>query len=489
MGHATYGSWTADPAGAMPRRAALAVAPATVLTFCAVFSLVLFLPAVLNDTDTLWQIRAGQWILDHRAIPDTDPFSFTAGGRLWLAHEWLAETLMGLAYRAGGMPGVMALTAGAVGLTAGILLYYLRRWLPGRYALLGLVIALGNAAPSLLARPHVLAWPCLVVWCGALADARARRAAPSLALLPVMLLWVNLHGSFMVGLVLAALFLVEAWFEPAADRRRMLSSWSSFTLAAWLVALLNPDLLSGVLFPLRHVEMHSLARIGEWQPTDFGRPQPLEVIILAGLALGLSGKVTLPPVRLLILVGLIHAALSHARHEQLLGLVGALVLAEPLAGRLGFQRRHLPCPGMRRAGVILGALAVAALALTVRVLLPMPPERTGAAFAAVLDRVPPALRTQPVLNEYGLGGALIFQGVHPFIDSRADLYGDDFLQRYARIIAPDRAELERALSTYRITWAVFRCGDPVVGLLDQEPGWHRIAQGDGVVIQAREGSY
>jgi hypothetical protein len=187
---------------------------APVMAFCLTFALVLFLPQILNDSDTLWQIRTGEWVLTHHAIPTIDPFSYTAGDRPWFAHEWLAETLMALAYRAGGtqngMAGIMVLAAFASGLTAALLLHHLRRFLPGIYAVLGLIVALSNAAPSMLARPHLLAWPCLVAWCGGLVTARANRTAPSVALLPVMLIWVNLHGSFMIGLLLAGTFLIEA---------------------------------------------------------------------------------------------------------------------------------------------------------------------------------------------------------------------------------------------------------------------------------------
>ena len=111
---------------------------AAVIAGCLIFALLLFLPPILNDGDTLWQIRAGEWILDHHAIPATDPFSFTAGDRPWFSHEWLAETLMALAYRAGGLKGVMVLAAAATGLTAGVLLHHLRRFLPGDICLTGL---------------------------------------------------------------------------------------------------------------------------------------------------------------------------------------------------------------------------------------------------------------------------------------------------------------------------------------------------------------
>jgi hypothetical protein len=475
-----------DGVAAAPRAVALwRPEPADVLAFCVAFTLVLFLPAILNDGDTLWQIRTGGWILDHRAIPAADPFSFTAGERPWFPHEWLAETLLALAWRAGGMAGVMGLAAAAVGLTAAVVLHHARRFLPGMYGLLALIVALANAAPSMLARPHLLAWPCLVLWCGGLVSARARRVAPSFALLPVMLVWVNLHGSFIVGLLLAGAFLAEAvLFAQPGSIRRELRGWAGFVGAAVAVALVNPEGMAGVLFPVHMLGMHSLSWIGEWEPTDFGRIQPLELVILGCLALGLTGKVTLPPVRLALLLGLIHAALAHARNEQLLGLVGVLILAEPFGASLARGRAAV-------LGAAWGHLAVEAaclvpLALVARLALPLGAERTGAAFAATLDGVPAGLRARPVLNEYGLGGKLIFAGVRPFIDSRADLYGDAFLSRYRDITAPNREALERALTEYGIAWTIFPSGHRIVALLDAEPGWRRVMAADGVVVHARE---
>jgi hypothetical protein len=457
---------------------------ACVIAFCLTFALLLFLPQLLNDGDTLWQIRTGEWILNHHAIPAIDPFSYTAGDRPWFAHEWLAETMLALAWRAGGMQGVMALAAVALGLTAAILLHFLRRFLPGIYAVVGLVVALGNATPSMLARPHLMAWPCLVLWCGGLVAARASRATPSFWLLPVMLLWVNLHGSFLIGLLLPAAFMVEALFDQSTDRRRTVLTWSGFILAAWAVALLNPDFLSGELFPIHLLGMHSLAWVGEWQPTDFSHLQPLELMILGGLALGFSGAVRLPPVRLVMLLGLIHGALSHARNEQLLGVLGVLILAEPLGTSLA--RGSAEPLGIAWRRLAAAAVMVAAVALAGRMALPLSPERSGAAFAATLEQVPPQLRAKPVLNDYSLGGKLIFQGVRPFIDSRADLYGDAFLTRYRRITSPDRDALDRALAEYGIAWTIFPAGAPILALLDQKPGWRRQIETDGLVIHVRE---
>src|SRR4051812_50131578 len=76
------------------------------------FIAVLLIPAVLgssttifNDGDVSWHIATGQWILDHRAIPHTDPFSFTWFGKPWVPIEWLAEVIYAGTYRLAGYGG------------------------------------------------------------------------------------------------------------------------------------------------------------------------------------------------------------------------------------------------------------------------------------------------------------------------------------------------------------------------------------------------
>lgn len=462
------------------RLSALRLDPAVVIAGCVAFALVLCVPAVLNDPDTFWQIRTGEWILNHHAIPVIDPFSYTAGSRPWVPLEWLSETLVALAFRAGGMQAIVVLTAGVVGLTAALLMDFLRRFLPGPTALIALLVAFYNTEPSLLARPHLLCWPCLVLWVGGMGMARAKRTAPSFWLLPVMLLWANMHGSFILGLLLPGGFALEALWEAKDDRRRVFFEWARFIVAAWAVAALNPDFVSGEIYPLRLVQMPSLHWVTEWKPANFSRISPLEITLLGALAMGFSGKFKLPPMRLLMFLGMVHGALSHGRNDMILGLVGALVLAEPIGACLARGRAAALGVAWRRAAAVAGVAALAALAG--RMLVPLPPQNSGAAFAAVLDHVPPALRARPVLNAYNYGGPLIFNGVRPFIDGRTDLYGNAFMDRFMKIISPNRAALQDAIAKYKIAWTMFPADAPVVQVLEQEKGWTRLVKADGMVI-------
>ena len=58
--------------------------------------------SVFRDGDVSWHIAAGRWIIEHRAVPVTDPFSFTMPGTAWVAHEWGAEVIQAIAYDLAG---------------------------------------------------------------------------------------------------------------------------------------------------------------------------------------------------------------------------------------------------------------------------------------------------------------------------------------------------------------------------------------------------
>src|ERR1700761_3099599 len=81
--------------------------PAWLLAALSGYAIFLFMPQVLGDGDTYLHIAVGDWILQHRAIPHTDPFSYTFAGSPWIAHEWLSELIMAVVYNAGSWDGLV----------------------------------------------------------------------------------------------------------------------------------------------------------------------------------------------------------------------------------------------------------------------------------------------------------------------------------------------------------------------------------------------
>ncbi len=471
----------------MPESPLAAAKPAPLIAIgAALVALVatLFLPQILNDGDTWWHLKVGQWIIAHRSVPQFDSFSYTHAGDAWGAHEWLSELLFAVSYGLADWRGVAVLCGLAVGAAVWLMARKVAADLSGVALLAALAISVGMLAPSLLARPHVLALPAMAAWIIGLVEAREGKATPSLWLLPWMCLWANLHGSFAFGLALIAPFALEALLDAAPKRRlATLGAWVFFAAGAGLAALATPYGFEGLLFPLKLVSLPALAGIGEWQPQDFSRLGPFEIALLALLAAALVRPVRMPVVRLIVLLGLVHLSLSQARHQMLLGVVGPILLAKPLANAFPGA-----VPGaLRRSGGWRSALAAAAVLLAVGVRLAVPLVRTNGPTSpiAALAAAPDPLTRGRVLNDYAFGGYLIWRGVPVFIDSRAELYGEQSLREYAKLVEPDRPTLDSILDRYSIGWTIFAPSQPLVKLLDVDPAWRRVYADRFAVIHER----
>jgi hypothetical protein len=471
---------TLASADEQPRAAGLWTWRTAVALFAAlVAALLAFAPELFNDGDTYWHIAAGQLIIDTRGVPATDPFSFTFRGQPWTAHEWLAEVLAAAAYRLGAWPAVAALHAVAVGVTLYLVGQWVGRTLPLRHALVLLVLVASVLAPFTLARPHVLAWPLLAGFAIVLLRARADDRAPPWPAAAIMFAWANLHASFALGLVLAALFGLEALLQ-SADRVRVVRQWGLFGLALLIAALATPHGVEGLLFPLQVSGMDMVETIGEWRATEWPKDWLFFVVAAgAGLATAARGR-ELGAVRLFILAALLVMAIEHARHQVPFVLVAALLLA-PAFGR-GTPGTE-PARTRSAHGLFLGCLIAVALA---RQAVPLTPPDTPNSPGAAIAAVPPSLVGKPVLNTYGFGGLLIFNGIAPYIDGRVDMYGDAFLDEHQRMLGGDMDLFRRIERGRQLAWTIISPREPLAAKLDAEPGWRRIYADEHAVIHVRD---
>jgi hypothetical protein len=429
-------------------------------------------------------------VLDHRTVPHVDPFSFSMSGAPWVAHEWLSEVLIALAWRIGGWNGLILLFAAVTGLTLGLLALHLERWLARMPAMLVLLLVGACMAPSLLARPHVLVLPVMEVWTVGLLSARMRDTAPSLLLLPLMVAWANMHGSFIFGLALIGPLAMEALLAAGASWPKALRGWAMFALASIAAALATPYFWRGLLFPIQLMRLQHLGNINEWQPPDFRTFQPIELALMALLYCGFTRGLRVPVFRLLSGMALLHLALQHERHQMLAGIVGALLLAESLGDTFGRATPAVPPAaeatwfGIRPWNIVAFALVAGLIAF--RAVEPVTRDDDLASPITALAHVPAEIAATPVLNDYSFGGYLIFKGVRPFIDARADMYGDRFLSTYSAAMRPEgAAAFKQIVSTYGVRWTILGARSPALTYLDTLPGWRRIYADSVAVVHVR----
>ncbi|HEX6858755.1 MAG TPA: hypothetical protein VF138_00945 [Caulobacteraceae bacterium] len=437
------------------------------------YGVVLFAPQVLYDADTFWHITAGQRMLDLRQVIHADPFSHTMPGKPWQTHEWLAEIVMALSYRAAGWNGIVILGGLAAGAAAMLTGWWLSRFMPPLSSAITLILGFATLTPSLLVRPHLLALPIMAGWVIALMLARERGKAPPLWLALVMIVWANLHGSYVFGLVLIGPFALEALI--VAPRERWLDviwRWGLFGVLCLAACLITPHGLEGLIFPFQLMTMKSLPNIVEWRPPDLSKLSPLKTAIFATLFIALSRGVRMPVLRLIVLLGLFYMATQHIRHVVVLGVIGPLLLAQPLGRALEPDHRA----DLRREWKFLGLVAAVALlgATGWRFIDPLVRKDGYHAPISAYEATPADLRKQPVLNSYGLGGYLIFKGTPVFIDGRADMYGDAFMKDYMQIARGDQKAFDAAVKRYGIRWAFIETGTPMAKFIARQKDWRRL---------------
>ena len=471
--------------------------PLIVALAAAVRPLLAQLP-LLNDPDTYLHVGVGQWIIANLTLPTHDPFSHSMSGAHWSVPEWLAEVVLASAYDLAGWIGIVLLTVACYATAIAIFARYLLRYIEPLPAIIAIAASVAVTLPHLLARPHILALPLLVLWCAAIIAARDAGRRPHLFLLGCMVLWANLHASFAFGLAVAIYLTIEAVLWPGAEgRRREAIGWSTFTLLAIVAAMITPHGVLGLAEPFHLMGMGTLqSSFVEWQSPNFQEFQPLEFWLLGAVALGFSCGFKIPVSRLLLLVGLLHMALVHGRHADLVGLVLPLAVAASLGPQIAAKVRSDPPSAL--------AQALARLAL--------PVTRAGAVAAALIalllcaplllrgvkgpeDSVTPAYALAeaqrlglagPVFNSEGFGGYLVFRGIKTYIDGRIEMYGDAFLRNYIVAQSGNGEDLKTLLNANHIAWTLLRPGEGAVGLLDHLAGWHRIYADPYAVIHVRD---
>jgi len=443
---------------------------------------VLLVPAVLgssqtifNDGDVSWHIATGQWILDHHAIPRTDPFSFTWFGKPWVPIEWLAEVIYASAYRLAGYAGVAALvTAVLMALHASVFVNA-SRWV--RASLLPIVAMDFALIPMLSARPHVLTWPLLAFWTWLMLRAREQDRAPPLAAAALMIVWANMHGGFVFGLGIAAAFGFEA-FVDSRDRTRAFRQWLVFGIACALACLVNGNGLEGALHPLRFTQLQMLPLIDEWKPSSPSRTPFFFAVLAITLALIVWKRPRLPWVRWLLLAAMLGLALLQTRHQAMLAIVAAMILPQ------GFAKGSDSAIAIDTVSPRI-ALAGAALLVAVRAIMPLQPPDNEANPWKLIAMVPPDLRSQPVLNGYSMGGPLILSGIRPYVDGRGDMYGDALVVDYARIVHGDAGRFEVAVNRWNIRWAILPNDSKLIPTIASSPDWRQVAHDKVGVIYRR----
>jgi hypothetical protein len=458
------------------------------------------------DTDTWWHLRAGAWIVEHRQILMVDPFSLTRLGQPWVYAGWLAQVMLYAAYSAAGYAGLNLLTAVSVTVAFALL------WpaLEGRQLQKAAVVLLAAATSAVYwsARPQIFSFVLTAAFVLILENAGRRRKSLWL-LVPLMTLWANLHGGFVIGLILIVLYAAGSALEVLL-RSRKLPAWRQLvaqadariwggTLLGSLVAVgANPQGPKMLLYPFKTVSIGVLQLyIEEWQSPNFHRPEVypfllMLLLLIVSLALSTRRK---GATELLLIAVFTSMALMAGRNIALFALATAPVLSrhldsalEPLLQRLPPSKPLNPAVS-RRLNWLISVLVLAAVGLKGESPLMLATNQQAvekfepvAAVDFLLERRPPG----PLFNSYNWGGYILWRAYPTylsFVDGRTDLFNDQLLNQY---LAAWRAEANWSsiLDAWGIKVVLIEPEAPLTSAL-RSAGWRQAYASQRAVILTR----
>lgn len=442
---------------------------------------------LLGNSDTYWQIATGQWIIDHGTLPRSDIYSFTKSGDYWISSSWLAQVVLAGAYRVFGWAGPLSLAVAAVAATFAWLTSILCRRMPVAYAIPIGFVALLVSAGHLFVRPHVLAMPVMFAWTNGLLSASERRDAPSFWMLPLLVLWANLHGSFMFGLVLIGGFGLDALWNASAEMRRpLVLRWLAFGACACAACCVTPYGWETLVASYRILDLGELYHvIVEWMPADFSTLSWFELCILALIGGALLGGVKLSPPRIALVLGLLHMGLSHVRNQEIFVLLLPLVLLRPVGDQFELRvsnAENRPSVSPASAVALIVVFGMGTLISTARATLQPPAMNSPVAAVDVLK----ANHAKRVLNDAFFGGYLIWRDIPVFIDGRTELYGEQFVMKYFHALSlKDVNALYDLLKIYDIDALLLKRDTPASLLVDHLEGWQRVYADETAVLHVR----
>jgi hypothetical protein len=452
-------------------------------------------PVLLSHLDLGWHLAAGDLIRDRGNVPFQDPWSFTSGGRQWYNLSWLWDVIASAIFQYTNFSGLVLFTVACGAVIVG---YLASACLSSGASAIAVCISVLSACllyPSFATAPNsylaVSPNTCTMLFCVIFYAECLKRTR--CFLLPVMMvLWVNLHGGFVLG------FLIVGIFGGAALLRR---DWENFKIysfagAGCLVAIfINPlgwHIYDGVTTTLGHFVQ---AYITEWwsyfRNIDMPGSIPGMIYILIFVAFELRYKSSRPiplEARLLSWLFLL-LGLYQFRYISFFFIFSTVPLALHIDRLLPKQPSHSDIQRALLAAGVIGACALPVTFLQIQPALGLP-QTLSAQDALYLKTHFSHAR---LLNHWNFGGALIFrtQGTVPvFVDGRgATVYPDALLHDYFKLtdqLEVNEAAWDTVLQKYRIDAVLWVKGHEELRrfLLDKR-GWKEEYAGSEVSIYVR----
>jgi hypothetical protein len=479
---------------------------------------------LLGDADTGWHIRAGEWMLRNHQVPRIDMFSFSRPGAPWFAWEWLSDVIFAMLHQRWGLAAVVLASIVVICITSVALFRLIRRKCEsGLVAIAVTLLATGGCAIHWLARPHLFTLLFFTITLHITDRAAEGRVNLLYWLVPLTLLWTNLHGGFFIVFLVLACYiasdLLNAAVEKEAWRRRdflrATKPWIACAVGCLAATLVNPYGWELHKHVIQYIgDPYQLQNISEFRSADFHSPaavyfEPLIVLALLTALWDLRGRRFADA---FLSLGWLHLALIAERNMPLFAIAAAAPIARAIVAAIDAAADSRLSGWINRSAVRFSAVTMnfdhtdriqrvhiaGILPIVVAGALLLAPRPASARFTSTWDpaiypeRAIGMLQSSDIHRIFAIdqwGDYLIYR-LYPvkqvFIDGRSDFYGDEFGQHYLDLMNV-KTGWSKTLAKYDIDTIVLSPDMPLTSTLKIFPGW-RVVYDDGVAVVFRRNS-
>jgi hypothetical protein len=438
--------------------------------------------AFFVDPDLWWHVKVGQDILATHRWPSVDPYSFTVAGQPWIAYEWLGDVLLAWVAKTGGLLGLETLLFALASVVMLALYGYATMKSANSkagFVVAGLMCSLAFASFSL--RPQMFGYLFLILVLIIIEKFRQGKNNALWFLPPIFLLWVNTHGSFIMGIAVVAFYLIAGFWEfrvgsiegyKWTEQQRMRLEMA--LLLSLAVLPLTPYGVQVAVYPfdMAFGQPINVANVQEWQPMPFniGGGKLFLVVVIGFFVAQMLMQVTLLVGDAALFFGGFAMACLHRRFLLLF-----VPFFAPVAAML--VARWLPPYNRKKDHFYLNAAIMAAAVVAMGWYFPKTTDLEKAVARIYPVQAIEYLRQHPVrgpiFNAYGFGGYLV--GNLPeqpvFIDGRGDLYERGGIFGEYIEISDMKPAAFRILDQHQIQACLVERKDALSTALAAMPGW------------------
>lgn len=467
-------------------------------------------PRILNfDGDLPRHILTGNLILQTWRVPTTDLFSFRTTGYPSIPHEWLSQVLFAALYNWLGLDGIVLVTALVIVLTWGSVYYQAKLKSHSFFlALTLIVLGVGASQIHVLPRPHIFTYLLVTIWITLLESIQENKVRSAWILPIVMLLWVNMHGMFVLGMMILGIYVIGDFLDhPAA-------AWFKNKKTTFLLIAAGLSLITTFFSPSGPKIWEAITSLGsnayitskipEYQSPNFHMPETWPfVVLLLITSLGFARSTEKTRwTDILLVVAFAGMALYTSRMIPLFAIVVTPITAKAIADwtRIEFSKSRLLIIQENISKInstANGSIWIFAIILIAVVSLRSGQAIDSAGAGNIFDKrffpVEAAdwLETHPqtghMFNEFDWGGYLLLRfwpNQQIFMDGHTHIYGESLTREYENVITM-RPGWEEIFKQYNITWAIVRPHLPLAQKLIAQ-GWETAYEDQTAILLVKK---